>query len=420
MRGITLRTAAAVASVGLLAAACSSSVGGATDSTSSPSGSAAAAGSFPNGTFTVGLLTDLTGLAAETYTTTVQGLQIAFNAINKAGGANGQKLAFVTADTGSTPAGALSAAQKLVEENHVSIILAITSVSYGAAPWATEHGIPMIGPSNSSPGWDSPKDTNMFDTLGNDDYAAIGPGFGEYAKEEGATVCGGVGESDVPISTLSTEAEVQSCVEAGLKAGPVISDLPYGGTNVAPVALQLKNAGVNALASQQANTTSTSLIEDLSQLGVTLKASDLPIGYGSELLADKSAVAALQGQGFSVEMTPVEADTPGAKAFKAALAAGGVTGPPGYGEQEAWIVAWALVAGLDKYGKPNPTPAEFIPAMRSVNNFNADGALAPEKINFDHYNNKYSCLWMVKLQGDAFVPAPNSPFCGTATKDVSS
>jgi len=423
MRGMKLKTAAAVASVALLAAcssAASSSGGGTTNSVSSPSGPAAVAGSFPNGTLTVGLMTDLTGLAAETYTTTVEGLQIAFNAINKAGGVNGQKLAFVTADTGSTPAGALAAAQKLVEQNHVPIILAITSVSFGAAPWATEKGIPMIGPSNSSPGWGDPKNTNLFDVLGNPDPAAVTPGFGEFAKQEGATVCGGIGDANIPTDNISEEAAVQSCVQAGLKAGPINDTVPYGGTNVAPAALQLKNGGVDALASGQANTTSTSLIEQLSQLGVQLKASELPIGYGSELLADKPAVAALQGQGFSVEMTPVEANTPGAKAFKAALAAGGVTGPPGYGEQESWIVAWALVAGLDKFGKPNPTPAQFIPAMRSVNNFDADGALAPEKINFDHYNNKYSCLWMVKLQGDAFVPVPNSPFCGTATRDVSS
>jgi branched-chain amino acid transport system substrate-binding protein len=53
-----------------------------------------------------------------------------------------------------------------------------------------------------------------------------------------------------------------------------------------------------------------------------------------------------------------------------------------------------------------------------VTDFNADGALAPDKINFSQYNVKYSCLWMVKLEGDAFVSAPGSPFCGTATSDV--
>jgi branched-chain amino acid transport system substrate-binding protein len=53
-----------------------------------------------------------------------------------------------------------------------------------------------------------------------------------------------------------------------------------------------------------------------------------------------------------------------------------------------------------------------------VTNFDADGALAPEKINFSHYNNKYSCLWMVKLEGTAFVSVPGSPFCGTAMSDV--
>jgi branched-chain amino acid transport system substrate-binding protein len=134
------------------------------------------------------------------------------------------------------------------------------------------------------------------------------------------------------------------------------------------------------------------------------------------LLADKPTVATMQGQGFSVQMTPVEATTPGAKAFKAALVAHGVNGPPGYGEQIAWIAAWALKAGLTNVGKANPTSAEFIPAMRSVKDFDANGSLAPKKIDFSAYNVKYFCLWMVKLTGDAFVPYPNSPYCGTASQ----
>src|SRR6185437_9026483 len=154
------------------------------------------------------------------------------------------------------------------------------------------------------------------------------------------------------------------------------------------------------------------------QLGVKLKASQFPIGYGSELLADKPTVAAMQGQDFTVQMAPVESNTPGAQAFKAALAAGGVTGPPGYGEQTTWQVAWALKAGLDKVAKPNPTSAEFIPAMRSVNDFDADGSLAPKKIDFGAYNVKFQCLFIVQLKGDGFVPFPNSPYCGTATEDA--
>ena len=207
-------------------------------------------------------------------------------------------------------------------------------------------------------------------------------------------------------------------MDAGLKAGPINNTVPYGGPDIGPAALEFASAHVDALYSAQADTTSVALVERLTQLGVKLKATLLPIGYGAELLTDKPTVAAMQGADFTAQMAPVEASTPGAQAFKAALAAGGVTGPPGYGEQIAWQAAWALKAGLDKFAKPNPTSAEFIPAMRSVNNFDADGSLAPKKIDFGAYNVKYQCLWIVELQGDAFVPYPNSPYCGTATQDV--
>jgi branched-chain amino acid transport system substrate-binding protein len=208
-------------------------------------------------------------------------------------------------------------------------------------------------------------------------------------------------------------------VQAGLKAGPINNTVPYGGPDIGPAALELASGHVDALLSEQSDTTSVALVERLTQLGVKLKASLLPIGYGSELLGDKPTVAAMQGQDFSAQMAPIESSTPGAQAFKAALVAGGVTGDPGYGEQIAWQAAWALKAGLEKLGAPNPTAAQFIPAMRSVTNFDADGALAPEKINFGAYDEKYGCSWLVKLQGDAFVSIAGSPFCGTATQDVS-
>jgi branched-chain amino acid transport system substrate-binding protein len=363
-------------------------------------------------------MTDVTGFGASTYATTVKGLQIAFDTINNAGGVNGQQLKFVTADDASTAAGALAAAQKLVEQNKVPVVIAITSVSFGATAFLTQKGIPTLGPDNGSPDWGNPKNTNLFDLYGNKDQSAVLPGFGEFAKEQGATICGGLSDSNVPLVLTETKAVVQSCVQAGLKAGPINNTIPYGGPDIGPAALQFKSAHIDALGSSQADTTSVALVARLTQLGVKLKATQFPIGYDSELLADKPTVQTMQGQGFSVQMTPVEATTPGAKAFKAALVAGGVNGPPGYGEQLAWIGAWALKAGLEKAAKPNPTSAEFIPAMRSVTNFDANGSLAPEKINFGQYNWKYGCLWMVQLKGDAFVPYPNSPYCGTATQEV--
>jgi branched-chain amino acid transport system substrate-binding protein len=416
MRRAKLRAGVTVLASVLVLAACSSSGG---SSTAASSASASSTGKFPNGTLTVGLMTPLTGVSAPTYADAEAGVQMAFNTINAAGGVNGQQLKFVAADDQSTPAGALAAAQKLVLQDHVSIVLAITNVSVGAVGFLEQNDIPTLGPANGEVDWLNGQHPQFFDVQGSEDPDAVAPGFGLYAKSQGATICGALGASDLgtPILNISV-ANVQSCVTAGLKAGPVIGDVPYGSPDIGPAALQIQSAKVDAVYMTQQGTTATAFIQRLTQLGVKLKASLIPTGYAETTLTDKATNAALQGQGFSVQMVPVEANTPGAKAFKAALDAYGYVGPPSYSAEIGWMTGWELQAGLAKFGKPNPTKAQYITALRSVTNFDADGALAPEQINFSKYNNKYSCLWMVKLEGTAFVSVPGSPFCGTATSDV--
>ena len=364
-------------------------------------------------------MTSLTGVSAPTYSDAEAGVQMAFNTINAAGGVNGQQLKFVAADDQSTAAGALAAAQKLVLQDHVSIALVFDNVSEGAVGFLEQNNIPTLGAANGEVDWLNGQHPQFVDVQGNEDPDAVAPGFGLYAKSQGATICGALGASDLgtPILNISV-ANVQSCVAAGLKAGPVIGDVPYGSPDIGPAALQIQSAKVDAVYMTQQDTTATAFIQKLTQLGVKLKASLIPTGYTETTLTNKADNAALQGQGFSVQMVPVEANTPGAKAFKAALDAYGYVGPPSYSAEIGWMTGWELQAGLAKFGKPNPTKEQFITALRSVTNFDADGALAPEQINFSHYNNKYSCLWMVKLEGTAFVSVPGSPFCGTATSDV--
>jgi branched-chain amino acid transport system substrate-binding protein len=422
MRSAKLKVGIAILAAVALVAACSSSskkTAGGGSSTPTGSGSASAA-TFPNGTLTVGLSTPLTGVSAPTYSDAEKGVQMAFDTINAAGGVNGQQLKVVTADDASTPAGALAAAQKLVLQNHVSILLSLTNVSVGAVGFIEQKGIPTLGTANGTQAWFDPKNPEFFDVQGSKDPNAVAPGFGLFAKSQGATTCGALGASDLGTGILNiSKANVQSCVDAGLKAGPVIGDVPYGSPDIGPAALQTKNANVDAVYMTQQDTTATSFIEKLTQLGVKLKASLLPTGYTSTTLNDKATNTALQGQSFSVQMTPVEADTAGAKAFKAALVSHGIDGPPSYSAQMCWMTGWQVMAGLKKAAKPNPTSAEFITALRSVKDFNADGAIAPDKIDFSQYNVKYSCLWMVTLKGSVFVPVQGSPFCGTATRDVS-
>src|SRR5437899_2841798 len=106
---------AAAAVVILLAAACSSSSKSAgTSSSTSPAGST---GSTSGGskTYTIGLMTDLTGPGSPTAGTSPLGVKAGIGLAAQ----QGYNIKYVVADTGTTPAGALAAAQKLVLQDHV-------------------------------------------------------------------------------------------------------------------------------------------------------------------------------------------------------------------------------------------------------------------------------------------------------------
>jgi hypothetical protein len=72
----------------------------------------------------------------------------------------------------------------------------------------------------------------------------------------------------------------------------------------------------------------------------------------------------------------------------------------------------AFVAGLKAAGS-DPTSSSIMTAMRGVKGFSADGLLSPEAVDFDSYALTTLCEWIVKLEGEKFVPLPQSPFCGT-------
>ncbi|HEX4659644.1 MAG TPA: ABC transporter substrate-binding protein, partial [Streptosporangiaceae bacterium] len=201
----------------------------------------------------------------------------------------------------------------------------------------------------------------------------------------------------------------------GLKSGYLNTQFPFGSTNVGPIALAMKNAGVDWLFLPTDPSTSFALVVALHLLGVKLKASLLPNGYGGDLLASKPAVAAAQGIDFETIGQPGEANTPATQQRAADLARVGVTGPPTFAEQEAYLALTAFVAGL-KAGGPNPTRQSFMAAMSKITNYDAGGLLAPEKIAFRNYTPASGCLWVAQLKGSKFFVVPGTPICSPEVK----
>ncbi len=400
-----LRWLAPMAAVVVLAAACSSSPSSSGSSTTSGSGG----GSH---TYTVGILTDLTGPAASGNKTSPMGVQAGAVVASK----QGYTIKYVVADTGTSPSGALTAAQQLVEQDHVFAVIAVSALTFGAAPYLTAHNIPVIGAAEDGPEWITSK--NMFSVFGPLDTTKVATTPGQFFKMEGVTNVGTLGYSVAPASSEAAKATAASAEHAGLKAGYVNSSFPFGSTNVAPVALAMKSAGVNGIETETDPNTAFALVAALRQAGANPKVALLPTGYGGDLeQAGPGALQAAQDVYFLASFEPVEMHTAATQQFQNALKAAGVTHDPTYAEYIGYTSVAMLVQGLQGAGS-NPSQAALITSLSGIHAFTAAGLFGSHTLDLGQRHNAVlgvdNCFWVTKLSGSTFGLVANAdPICGT-------
>ena len=104
-------------------------------------------------TIRVGVYGDTTGATSSFGQSTKNGIQLAFEEINAAGGVNGKKLEMIFEDDQGTPEKAKTVISKLINQDKVIAVLGevASSNSLAAAPVAQEAKIPMITPSSTNP-----------------------------------------------------------------------------------------------------------------------------------------------------------------------------------------------------------------------------------------------------------------------------
>ncbi len=103
--------------------------------------------------FRIGEFGSLTGAQATFGISTEDGIQLAVDEVNAAGGVNGKTLKVVAVDDQGKPEEAAVAVTKLITEDKVQVVLGevASSLSLAAAPICQEHKIPMITPSSTNP-----------------------------------------------------------------------------------------------------------------------------------------------------------------------------------------------------------------------------------------------------------------------------
>ena len=104
-------------------------------------------------TIKVGVYGDLTGQTSSFGQSTKNGIELAVEEINAAGGVGGKKIQLVIEDDQGRPEQAKTVVQKLISQDKVQAVLGevASTNSLAAAPVAQEAKIPMISPSSTNP-----------------------------------------------------------------------------------------------------------------------------------------------------------------------------------------------------------------------------------------------------------------------------
>lgn len=104
-------------------------------------------------TIKVGVFADLSGTTASFGQSTKNGIELAVDEINSAGGVLGKKIQLVVEDDQGRPEQAKTVVSKLVNQDKVQAVLGevASTNSLAAAPVAQEGKIPMISPSSTNP-----------------------------------------------------------------------------------------------------------------------------------------------------------------------------------------------------------------------------------------------------------------------------
>ena len=403
--------------VGVAVIAASATVGGfATGSAgaSTPKLTASAPG-VTTTTIKIGILSDETGPASSSFAGAAQAMEARFKQLNAEGGIDGRKIIWVTADATSSPTGAETAAQNLVENQDVFAIVELSSAFFGAAPFLAKEGIPVTGTGLDGSEWDQQPNTNLFSITGDGSVNGDAYDDGGFYKSIGVHKFTYV-ESNVP-SAISFGNGVYKTVEKdGLKACDK-TIVPLGSVDFTAFALSFKADGCDTAECACVLSSSLAMATALHQAGLSNAKIIFAAGPTQDIFQSKADEAAAKGAYFpGISSSPTYTNA-ASLAFLADLKkydpayTGGL---PGNSESDGWPAANLMVQGLEVAGT-NPTRQSFIAGLRKVTNW-TDSGLATGPISFAHFgqNPPTQCFSYVQFNGTKYVPYPKSgkPFCG--------
>ena len=204
---------------------------------------------------------------------------------------------------------------------------------------------------------------------------------------------------------------------AGLDPAYTNTTVDFGTTDVGPLVLGMKNAGVDAVYLPLVLSTNLALVQTAAQNNLKFKLAVLATGYGQSLL-DQPAAKTIGPEVLLAELwAPVELKTAATKQFVADLTKyTSYRGVPDFGVYTGYLAADLMIKGLQAAGK-NLTRDGYITATKGLNTWDAAGlACQPVDVSAQGFGTapKTLCSWYLQIKNGKFVPYPSKkPLKGT-------
>ena len=380
------------------------------------SGGGGGGGESSGGTLSIGVLTSLSGPNANAAQRSIVGAEARFAAYEEAGEGCAGDLDFdiVQADDASSPQGALTGTQKLVQQDDVFAMINVSAFFYGASPYLTTQAstVPVFGGAwDGAPEWTA-TDDNLFNSSFVPVYDTVYSGPGEFYSGQGATKVAGIAYVS-PSSQQGLDAGLASMEAAGLEIGYTNKTVQFGSTDVGPLVLGIMESGADAVYPTINFDTTLALVAGLHQAGWEGLIYS-PTGYGADLLGSEPAVAIGQGVIFGSLFTPVENGTEATDQLKSALQeyADNESGIPGFYESQGWFGADLLLYGLEQ-NDCDASQEDLIATLQQTDDWDANG-LYPTPVPQTTTDYDEQCSYYSRLEGNEFVPLfDGEPLCGT-------
>ena len=361
----------------------------------------------------VGYIYSKAGLAGSTFENAAEGFNARVKAQNAKGGVNGRKIAPEIVDDSGT-ANNLVASQDLVQNRKVFLVVNNSPFAFLGYRYLLDNGVPMLGGGYDGNEYGQPGNEKLISILGNSApvYGAqYAPGFVDLMKKKGATKVGVVSYGASASSTAAAKNLQKYAVPAaGLEAAYTNTTVDFGTTDVGPLVLGMKNAGVDATYLPLVLSSNLAIIQSAAQNDLQFKLAVLATGYGQALL-DQPASQAIGPEVLFAELwAPVELKNAATKQFQSDLTKySSYRGVPDFGVYTGYLAADLMIKGLQAAGK-NPTRDGYITASKGLNTWDAAGlSCQPVDVSAQGFGTvpKTLCSWYLQIKNGKFVPYPN-------------